>query len=52
MVDFITQTVGCEYAGRYDALSYEVVKLWTNADEKEEANQRLGTVLLRNCANP
>ena len=41
MVDFITHTVGWKYAGRYDALSYEVAKLWTNADEKEEANQRL-----------
>jgi carboxypeptidase C (cathepsin A) len=41
MVDFITHTVGWKYAGRYDALSYEVAKLWTNADEKEEANQRI-----------
>jgi len=41
MVDFITHTVGWKYARRYDALSYEVAKLWTNADEKEEANQRL-----------
>lgn len=41
MIDFITHTVGWKYAGRYDALSYEVAKLWTNVDEKEEANQRL-----------
>ena len=31
MVDFITHTVGWKYAARYNALSYEVVKLWTDA---------------------
>ncbi len=28
MVDFITHTVGWKYGGRYNALSYEVNKLW------------------------
>ena len=28
MVDFITRTVGWKYSGRYNALSYEVNKLW------------------------
>ena len=41
MVDFITHAVGWKYAGRYDALSYEVNKLWTDADAKDEANERI-----------
>jgi len=41
MVDFITHTVGWKYAGRYNALSYEVDKAWTDADAKDEANDRI-----------
>jgi carboxypeptidase C (cathepsin A) len=43
MVDFITRTVGWKHAGRYDALSYEVNKLWTDADAdaKGEENDRI-----------
>lgn len=33
MVDFITRTVGWKYAGRYNALSYEVGNLWSFGDE-------------------
>ena len=41
MVDFITHTVGWKYAGRYDALSYEVNKAWANPDVKGEENDRI-----------
>jgi len=35
MVDFITHTVGWKYGGRYNALSYEVNRAWSNgADGK------------------
>src|SRR5580698_5949158 len=30
MADFITRTVGWKYSGRYNALSYEVNRLWTD----------------------
>jgi carboxypeptidase C (cathepsin A) len=33
MVDFITRTVGWKYDGRYNALSYEVNKLWDEGEE-------------------
>lgn len=33
MVDFITHVVGWKYDGRYNALSYEVNKLWSGEDE-------------------
>lgn len=33
MVDFITRKVGWKFAGRYNALSYEVSKLWDFGDE-------------------
>jgi carboxypeptidase C (cathepsin A) len=33
MVDFITRTVGWKYDGRYNALSYEVNRLWSGNDE-------------------
>ncbi len=32
MVDFITHTVGWKYSGRYNALSYEVNRLWSNGE--------------------
>jgi len=32
MVDFITRTVGWKYSGRYNALSYEVNRLWERGD--------------------
>src|ERR1700722_11164943 len=41
MVDFITHTVGWKYAGRYDALSYEVGKLWTAPDASGEEHDRI-----------
>lgn len=37
MVDFITHTVGWKYAARYNALSYEVNKLWPGNDGQEDA---------------
>ena len=33
MVNFVTQTVGWKVAGRYNALSYEVNKLWHEDDD-------------------
>lgn len=33
MVDFVTRTVGWKYDGRYNALSYEVNRLWDRGDE-------------------
>ena len=40
MVDFITRTVGWKYSGRYNALSYEVNRLWDrNADNKGSVEQ-------------
>ena len=39
MVNFITRTVGWKYVGRYNALSYEVNKLW-----HEDDDARLGSV--------
>jgi carboxypeptidase C (cathepsin A) len=38
MVDFITHTVGWKYSGRYNALSYEVNKLWTGEDEMNKGS--------------
>ncbi len=32
MVDFITHTVGWKYAGRYNALSYEVNGMWSEGE--------------------
>ena len=34
MVDFITHVVGWKYAARYNALSYEVNKLWADSGDK------------------
>jgi carboxypeptidase C (cathepsin A) len=40
MVDFITRTVGWKYSGRYNALSYEVNRLWErDADNKGSVEQ-------------
>ena len=33
MVDFITHTVGWKYSGRYNALSYEVNRLWSDGPD-------------------
>jgi carboxypeptidase C (cathepsin A) len=33
MVDFVTRTVGWKYDGRYNALSYEVNRLWDRGEE-------------------
>ena len=38
MVDFITHTVGWKYSGRYNALSYEVNKLWSSGAEGENVD--------------
>jgi carboxypeptidase C (cathepsin A) len=38
MVDFVTQTVGWKYDGRYNALSYEVNKLWHEDDDAREGS--------------
>ena len=40
MVDFITHTVGWKYSGRYNALSYEVNRLWDrDSDNKGSVEQ-------------
>ena len=36
MVDFITRIVGWKYSGRYNALSYEVNKLWSDGSDAEK----------------
>ena len=38
MVDFVTRTVGWKYAGRYNALSYEVNRLWHEDDDADEGS--------------
>jgi carboxypeptidase C (cathepsin A) len=39
MVDFVTHTVGWKYSGRYNALSYDVSRLWTDSpDNEKQAN--------------
>lgn len=38
MVNFVTQTVGWKYAGRYNALSYEVNKLWHEDDDANKGS--------------
>jgi len=38
MVDFVTRTVGWKYSGRYNALSYEVNKLWHEDDDANEGS--------------
>jgi carboxypeptidase C (cathepsin A) len=48
MVDFVTRTVGWKYAGRYNALSYEVNKLW---HEDEDANKGSVSQLREAVAN-
>lgn len=44
MVDFITHTVGWKYDGRYNALSYEVNKLWNDKDNDEHDRIERGSV--------
>jgi carboxypeptidase C (cathepsin A) len=46
MVDFITHTVGWKFSGRYNALSYEVNRLWTDSpdNEKSESGIERGSV--------
>jgi carboxypeptidase C (cathepsin A) len=46
MVDFITHVVGWKYAARYNALSYEVNKLWDDGGDKgdDEASIEHGSV--------
>jgi carboxypeptidase C (cathepsin A) len=38
MVDFVTRTVGWKYDGRYNALSYEVNKLWHEDEDAVEGS--------------
>jgi len=38
MVNFVTQTVGWKVAGRYNALSYEVNRLWHEDDDAREGS--------------
>jgi carboxypeptidase C (cathepsin A) len=44
MVDFITRTVGWKYAGRYNALSYEVNALWSDGDSAKDEGLARGSV--------
>ncbi|OOG61281.1 peptidase S10 [Rhodanobacter sp. B04] len=48
MVNFVTQMVGWKYDGRYNALSYEVNKLW---HEDDDANQGSVSQLREAVAN-
>ncbi|MEO7066596.1 MAG: peptidase S10 [Rhodanobacter sp.] len=48
MVNFVTQTVGWKYHGRYNALSYTVNKLW---HEDKDANEGSVTQLREAVAN-
>jgi carboxypeptidase C (cathepsin A) len=48
MVDFVTRTVGWKYEGRYNALSYDVSKLW---HEDEDANEGSVSQLREAVAN-
>ena len=41
MVDFITRTVGWKYDGRYNALSYDVNRLWTDSPDNEKSENGL-----------
>ncbi len=41
MVDFITRTVGWKYSGRFNALSYEVNRLWTDSPDSEKRENGL-----------
>jgi carboxypeptidase C (cathepsin A) len=41
MADFITRTVGWKYSGRYNALSYEVNRLWTDSPDNEKGENGL-----------
>src|ERR1700733_11454816 len=41
MADFITRTVGWKYNGRYNALSYEVNRLWTDSPDNEKGENGL-----------
>jgi carboxypeptidase C (cathepsin A) len=38
MVNFVTQTVGWKYDGRYNALSYDVNKAWHEEDDANEGS--------------
>ena len=38
IVDFITRTVGWKYDGRYNALSYDVNRLWSGQDETNKGS--------------
>ena len=38
MVNFVTQTVGWKYEGRYNALSYDVNKLWHEDDDANKGS--------------
>src|SRR5690606_21926369 len=38
MVDFVTQTVGWKFGGRYNALSYEVNRLWHEDEDADEGS--------------
>jgi carboxypeptidase C (cathepsin A) len=48
MVNFITQTVGWKYEGRYNALSYDVNNLW---HEDDDANKGSVSELRQAVAN-
>ncbi|HVO45318.1 MAG TPA: hypothetical protein VMT29_03190, partial [Steroidobacteraceae bacterium] len=36
MVEFITHTVGWKYTARYNALSYEVNRMWSSGDAEDD----------------
>ena len=38
MVDFVTRTVGWKFAGRYNALSYEVNRAWSRGEEENKGS--------------
>ena len=51
MVDFVTRTVGWKYGGRYNALSYDVGRLWHEDDDADEGSVKQLRKAVANDAN-
>ncbi len=51
MVNFVTQTVGWKVEGRYNALSYQVNRLWHEDDDAREGSVRQLRQAVANDAN-
>jgi carboxypeptidase C (cathepsin A) len=51
MVNFVTKTVGWKYGGRYNALSYDVGRLWHEDDDADEGSVKQLREAVANDAN-